>query len=174
MSRNELIEACAAAGMKTSTVSVFLTYGECFKNYGHNVWGLRGLVPDELVIEDAQRSARDRRRRYDRRTMMGQLPGGRPWLDVKITPTILYSGVVTAQWLESAASLPDLDVVDMTDGEHVGTLRISGPFNYGYNPLLRKHSAEVGDVLRVLADPHDGICHAEVGGDELLGVPVDL
>ena len=174
LTRNDLIEACVAAGMKASTVGVFLTYGECFKNYGHNVWGLRGLEPDESVVADAQQSARERGRQYDRRTMTGVTESGRPWLSVKITPTILYSGVITTDWLKGASNLQDLDVLDMTDGEHVGTLRQSGPFNYGYHPILRKNSARVGDVLRVLADPQDGICHAEVGGDELLSEPFDL
>jgi hypothetical protein len=65
MTRNDLIDACVAAGMRVATANVFLTYAECLENIGHNVWALRGTDIPEEVILDLQDDAKARSRSFD-------------------------------------------------------------------------------------------------------------
>ena len=174
MDRNSLIDACRDAGMKAATAGVFTTYAECIKNFGHNVWGLRGaVVPDEVVLA-TQRRARVTRQSYDRHCVRGATQSGRPWMARKVTPTFLNSGVMPFDWGKDALADRKLTALDMLDGEQIGTLRFVNGFNYGYVPYIGKHSMSVGDVIRVLADPESGVCHIESGGDELLSEPFDF
>ena len=174
MDRNSLIDACREVGMKGSTAGIFITYAECIKNFGHNVWGLRGsVVPDDVVLS-TQRRARATRQNHDRRCVMGATATGRLWMARKVTPTFLNSGVMPFDWGKKQLADRKLAAVDMVDGEPVGALRFVKGFNYGYVPYLSKHRLSVGDVIRVLADPESDTCHIESGGDELLSEPFDF
>ncbi|ADB73520.1 sigma factor-like helix-turn-helix DNA-binding protein [Geodermatophilus obscurus] len=173
MDRLSLLAACDEIGMKRATVTVWTTYAECLKRFGHNVWGLRGAdVPAEVVAE-LQEQARAARRAVDRTKIIGVTPSGRPWTARRITPSFLYSGVMAFDWGKDALAHRTLAAVDIDDGQPAGSLRFADNFNWGYNVFLNRHNAQVGDVLRVLADPDNDICYLEIGGDELLGEPFD-
>ncbi|SET21769.1 sigma factor-like helix-turn-helix DNA-binding protein [Geodermatophilus poikilotrophus] len=173
MDRLSLLAACDEIGMKRATVTVWTTYAECLKRFGHNVWGLRGAdVPAEVVAE-LQERARAARRAVDRTKIIGVTPSGRPWTARRITPSFLYSGVMAFDWGKDALAHRTLAAVVIDDGQPAGSLRFADNFNWGYNVFLNRHNAQVGDVLRVLADPDNDICYLEIGGDELLGEPFD-
>ncbi len=173
MDRLSLQAACDDIGMKRATVTVWTTYAECLKRFGHNVWGLRGAdVPPE-VIEQLQAQARAARRAVDRTKLVGTTPSGRPWTARRITPSFVYSGVMTCDWGKPQLAYRTLAAVDMLDGEATGSLRFEDNFNWGYSVFLGRHNAQPGQVLRVLADPDNGTCYLEIGGDELLGEPFD-
>lgn len=173
MDRLSLLAACDEIGMKRATVTVWTTYAECLKRFGHNVWGLRGAdVPAEVVAE-LQEKALAARRAVDRTKIVGVTPSGRPWTARRITPSFLYSGVMAFDWGKDALAHRTLAAVDIDDGQPAGSLRFADNFNWGYNVFLNRHNAQVGDVLRVLADPDNDICYLEIGGDELLGEPFD-
>lgn len=174
MDRNSLLNACREAGMKAATATVFTTYAECIKNFGPNVWGLRGAVVPEEVIHATQRHARTASKTHDRRNVDGTTESGRPWMARKVTPSFLNSGVIPFDWGKNQLTDSKLIAIDMLDGEPVGSLRFVNNFNYGYIPFLGKHSLSVGDVIRVLADPESDRCHIEFGGDELLSQPFDV
>ncbi len=173
MDRLSLLAACDEIGMRRATVTVWTTYAECLKRFGHNVWGLRGSdVPTE-VVEELQAQARAARRAVDRTKIVGVTPSGRPWTARRITPSFVYSGVMTFDWGKAALAHRTLAALYIDDGEPVGSLRFLDNFNWGYNTFLNRHRAQVGDVIRVLADPDNDVCYLEIGGDELLGEPFD-
>ena len=173
MSRNDLIEACSAEGMSTATTSIFLTYAECIENFGPNVWGLRGTDVPVSYVEDLQRSARSRNRAMDRERHEGTTEGGRPWFAQRLTPGMLYSGVLASKWTESLKEDAALTIFDGTDGKATGSLRRSGLFMYGLSKLIRKNRSAVGDFVRVTLYRDDGFAVAEVGGPELAECPGD-
>lgn len=173
MDRLSLQAACDEIGMKRATVTVWTTYAECLKRFGHNVWGLRGAdVPPE-VVEQLQTQARIARRAVDRTKLVGTTPSGRPWTARRITPSFLYSGVMAFDWGKPELAYRTLAAVDMVDGEPAGQLRFEDNFNWGYSVFLGRHKAQAGQVLRVLADPDADTCYLELGGEELLGEPFD-
>lgn len=173
MSRNDLIEACRSEGMSTATTSIFLTYAECIENFGHNVWGLRGTDIPGSYVEDLQRSARSRNRAMDRERQEGTTQGGRPWFAQRLTPGMLYSGVLASKWTENLEEDAALTIFDGTDGEATGSLRRSGLFMYGLSKLIRKNRPAVGDFVRVTLYRDGGFAVAEVGGPELAECPGD-
>lgn len=173
MSRNDLIAACAAEGMRTSTVQVFLTYAECIKNVGHNIWALRGVAVPPAAVEEMQQSARSGARAFDKRAASGTTAGGRPWLAQRISPGVLYSGVLSGRWTRHLPEDGQLSLIDGVDGDKVGTLKRSGDLMHGFARLLRKHQPRVGDAMRVTLYMEDGYSVVEIGGDELLEEPED-
>jgi len=173
MDRLSLLVACDEVGMSSATVNVWTTYAECLKRFGPNVWGLRGaVVPDDAVAR-IQAAAKDVRRATDRSTVAGTTPSGRPWVARRVTPSFMYSGVMPFDWGRPGLEDRSLSAVDMTDGEAAGAIRFAKSFNWGYSVFLRRQRATAGTVLRVLADPDEGVCYLELGGDELLGEPFD-
>ena len=175
MHRNQLMQACRDAGVNVSTANVFLTYGECFKNYGHNVWGVRGLKVAEAAVLRTQREGRAAARAEDRTRLSGVTDGGLPWTAFRVTSSILFSGVTTSAWFTAHySSETELDAIDLSDGEQVGTLKFSGSFNYGYYSLLAKYGPRVGEVVRVVGDVEKRVCFVELGGSELLQEPFDF
>ena len=173
MSRSDLIEACRAEGMNTGTASIFLTYAECIENFGWNVWGLRGTKVPADVIDDLQRSARERSRNFDREFHEGVTEGGRPWFAQRLAPGALHSGVIVTRWSSNLEEDDRLAVIDGTDGERSGTLRRSGNFIYGLSNLIRRNRPDVGDYIRLVLYRQDGYAVADVGGQELTECPYD-
>jgi hypothetical protein len=174
MDRLSLHAACDEIGMKRATVTVWTTYAECLKRFGHNVWGLRGADVSPEVIEELQAQARAARRAVDRTKLVGTTPSGRPWTARRITPSFVYSGVMAFDWGKPQLAYRTLAVIDTTDGEPAGSLRFEDNFNWGYSVFLGRHNAQPGQVLRVLADPEADTCYLELGGDELLDEPFDV
>ena len=173
MDRLSLLAACDEIGMNRSSVTVWTTYAECLKRFGYNVWGLRGAhVPEDAVLQ-LQADARQARKAVDRTKMTGTTPSGRPWTARRVTPSFMYSGVLPFDWGKPSLAHSSLNAIDMVDGESAGTLRFADNFNWGYGVFLRRHDAQPGQVLRVLADPEADTCYLELGGDELLSEPFD-
>ncbi len=173
MHRNAVIEACVAMGMNQSTASVFLTYAECIKRFGHNVWGLRGASVPPEALEQVQARAKRERQAVDSRKLTGVTASGRPWMARVITPTILYSAVLPFDWGREALAGRALRLVDGSDGEEQGLLRFTSNFNYGYAGLFAKNRPKIGHVIRVVADLEEDMALVELGGEELLSEPFD-
>jgi hypothetical protein len=173
MHRNQLMAASAAAGVNPATAGVFTTYGEIFKRFAPNVWGLRGAPVTPSDIQRVTQVAKDDREDADDRAMQGATASGRPWTARVITPTFRYSGVLTAEWGGTLLQERALRAVDALSGEDAGMLRWSGTFNYGYSTLLSRHRPEIGSVIRVTADLEDDFALVEFGGEELLDEPFD-
>jgi hypothetical protein len=174
MTRNDLIDACVAEGMLSSTAGVFLTYAECIENIGHNVWALRGVDVPEEVVNDLQDDARVRSRSFDRGRRQGATAKGRPWFAQRLTSAVLHSGVIISRWASNLDPDTRLTIIDGTDGESAGTLRRSGnDFLYGLSVFIRKNRPAIGDYLRITLYTDDGHAVAELGGDELAELPED-
>jgi len=173
MDRNSLIAACVDMGMSVSTAGVLVTYGEFIKRFAMNVWGLRGIHLSDREVALLQAEAKNRSALVDGTRVSGRTPTGRPWFARRITPSFLFSGVMSHDWERGRLQESRFDVIDGLDGERVGQLRFSGGFNYGYTSWLRKNGAKVGDVIRVTVDEDEGQCIVELGDEELLTEPFD-
>lgn len=174
MTRNDLLAACSSEGMNTATVSIFLTYAECIQNFGRNVWGLRGTRVPEEVVEALQRDARARSRAIDREWHDGVTAAGRPWFTQRITPGMLYSGVVIVpRWSGNLHEDAALAILDGVDGQKVGRLRRSGSFLYGLGGVIRRNEPSVGDFCRITLYADDGYAVVEIGDRELTETPAD-
>ncbi|MGY1771949.1 hypothetical protein [Blastococcus sp. SYSU D00813] len=173
MDRNSLIAACVGAGMSSGTAGVLITYGEFIKRYGPNVWGLRGARVSDRQVAEVQAEAKARTTQIDATRIVGRTATGRPWFARRVTPSFLYSGVMSNDWERHTLDGARLEVVDGLDGESVGQLRFSGSFNYGYAAWLKKNDVKVGDVIRVTVDLNVNQCIVELGDEELLAEPFD-
>lgn len=174
MSRNDLIAACAEIGMSRATTGVYLTYAECLTRVGPNVWGIRGVdIPDDYVRK-LQRDADRVSREFDTQRVEGRTPDGVLWFAQRISAAFLNSGVLPNTWHRAVLADRRLRITDGIDEEDIGVLRFSGGFSHGYNRILRKHNARVGDVVRVTIDLVATCTVVELGGEELLGAPPDL
>ncbi|MBY3986971.1 hypothetical protein HQO84_14415 [Rhodococcus fascians] len=171
--RNELIRRCHEEGMNPSTVQVFLTYAECIWSPGVNIWGLRGVSVDESVVLQLQSDATSLTRSFDSRRCVGSWSNDKIWFYQRISPSVMYTGVVSIKWPSDTDDTVRLQIIDGVDGQPSGMLGRSGGFVYGFLAVLRKNSAISGDVLRVQLIISEGIAIAEVGGDELLEEPFD-
>ena len=89
----------------------------------------------------------------------------------KLTPTVLFSGVIPFDWGKPQLEGKSLKIVDMVGGAEAGTMRFSDHFNWGYATFFRSNNAQPGDVLRGVADLERDLCYLELGGDELLSEP---
>jgi len=173
MDRLSLLAACEEIGMSPSSVTLWITYDESLKRFGPNIWGLRGANVPADVISQLQSEARETHKSFDRRKLIGVTPSGRPWMARKLTPTILYSGVLPFDWGREQLADRTLTMIDMLTGDQVGRSRFSDNFNWGYSGYLRRSAARTGDVLRGIADVDEDTCYLELGGDELLSEPFD-
>ncbi|MGY1988059.1 hypothetical protein ACI792_17720 [Blastococcus sp. SYSU DS0669] len=173
LDRNSLIAACVESGMQASTAGILITYAEFVKRFAPNVWGLRGVNLSSEQIARIQAEAKVRSALVDGSRIAGRTVTGRPWFARRITPSFLFSGVMSHDWEKRELDGCQLDLIDGLDGEPVGQLRFANGFNYGYNSWLRKHEAGVGDVIRVTVDKAEEHCVIELGGEEMLSPPFD-
>jgi hypothetical protein len=173
LDRNGLIAACVASGMQASTAGVLITYAEFIKRFAPNVWGLRGAKLSSEQVAQIQAEAKVRSTLVDGSRVSGRTATGRPWFARRITPSFLFSGVMSHDWEKGELDGCQLEVIDGLDGEPAGQLRFANGFNYGYNSWLRKHDAKVGDVIRVTVDKLEDHCVIELGGEEMLSPPFD-
>jgi hypothetical protein len=172
--RNTLVDACVEAGVNAGTAGVLLTYGECFEKLGHNVWGLRGVgVPNDAVAA-LQAGARARRDAFDKGQVSGSTPSGRPWVARRMSPDVVRSGVLPANFHPGVLQDAGFTVVDASDGETLGRLRRSEAFAYGLARLMIKHRPAVGATVRLTFYSDDMSVLVELGDDGLLGEPPDL
>ena len=174
MTRNELIAACTAAGMQTSTTGVFITYAECIKNFGHNVWGLRGTAVPRDVVEAMQSQARSTARAFNAGTLQGATKAGHLWFAQRLSQGVVFAGVLSGSMSRLLPGDRQLTITDAVDGESVGTMKRSGEhFLYGLSALLRKHRVQPGTVIRAVLHLDDGFVNVEFGDEELLEEPED-
>jgi hypothetical protein len=174
MDRPSLMAACDELGLNRATVGVWTSYAECLKRFGPNVWGLRGAHVSEAVVERVQKEARSTSRSYDRTKLDGRTASGGVWMARRLTPTLIYSGVLPFDWANDVLAGRAFEAIEMVSGESLGTLKFDTNFNWGYTSIFAKERPKPGDVLRLTVDLRDGLAYLELGGDELLSPPFDL
>ena len=170
--RVTLVEAAEAVGMKSATVSVYLSYHPAFASPAHNVWTVLGTDLSSNVIDFIQQQARTRSRREKHDFATGVSKDGNRWVALAVTSNIRMSGVLLRNWLPSDIGHLRLLTID-GQGDACGTVvyNADSGFTHGLGTYLRRFDVQVGDHLLITADLEWESAQVTHGGMQLLGGP---
>ena len=168
MDRRTLSEACAEAGLNSSTVSIWMTFAEWMENIAPNVWGLRGSNPHPAVVEQIRADAKARSAFEVRRREFSWAADGTLEVTADITAAFLGSGTLT---FDSAShrAVAGKKFKMIYEGVEVGAIKVGDEhcWSWGWSKVLSQHGAKLGDVLRANFDLIDNTATVVVGGEKM-------
>lgn len=168
MDRRTLSEACAEAGLSSSTVSIWMTFAEWMENIAPNVWGLRGSNPHPAVVEQIRADAKARSAFEVRRREFSWAADGTLEVTADITAAFLGSGTLT---FDSAShrAVAGKKFKMIYEGVEVGAIKVGDEhcWSWGWSKVLSQHGAKLGDVLRANFDLIDNTATVVVGGEKM-------
>lgn len=168
MDRQSLHEACADAGIASSTCGIWITYAEWMERFGPNVWGLRGSSPNPAAVEAIRQAARARSKAEPHRKNWSWTPDGKISQTMDVTTSFLGSGVLSfVPEIQSVLAGQSLTVV--LDGKQVATAKLGNDhsFCWGWHPAIAAMGAKPGNVLRITVHIAEKTADVQIGGQEL-------
>jgi hypothetical protein len=169
LDRASCVRGCVSRGMNDSTLSLYLTYSSIIAHLGLDLWSLRGVQVDPVVVEAVRRASAARPK--ERRVLdHGWTPEGRLWASVFLptSPASFVFGIPGS--IRGYLAGRDFPAFDET-GYSCGTIGITADgTSYGYGPFLRRRGADEGDILRAEFDIVERRVVLELGDEDLVEV----
>lgn len=136
--------------MNAATVSMWLTFHEAIADYGWAVWGLVGATPSPAAvraIQDGVRAQFERAQIED-----GWNADGQPWLCVRVTRSMLNTGVISVAWHQFMAGRKF--GVLLEDGFSAGNISFGDDhhFVWGWNTALHALKVSHGQSIQATFD----------------------
>jgi hypothetical protein len=164
MATSELRAECGLRGVNGPSFMTCLCYSPLVLRVAPCTYTCVGAP----VQPGAATAVAGRRSRHTKVVLdFGMTPGGRTWLALRITRSIMQTGVIG---IPSAIRkfLGGQYALHSEDDSGVGTIVANGVSAWGLSPFFRRRGGEVGDVL-VLEFDHDARkCKLAIGGQELI------
>src|SRR5207249_4256728 len=110
--RVALLEAAEAVGMKSATVSIYLSFHPAFINPARNVWSVLGTQLTPEAVRDIQQVALLRSRGEARDFVAGITVDGHPWVALAVTSNLRMCGALLRSWLPTGTRSIRLAAID--------------------------------------------------------------
>lgn len=146
--RSTILEACRRARLNTTSVGIYLQFGETIRPVGRGCFALVGTTPTEESITTARASAL---RAQVQNRVTATYPAGGMRLAITIGNALRDSGVVSVSVRVKRLVADRLLVVKSRLGTH-GNLAMSHSLLYGFSTVLNALEAMPGDDLVVDID----------------------
>lgn len=153
MDRVTLLEAAEAVGMKSATVSIYLSFHPAFINPARNVWSILGTQLTPEVVRNIQQLALQRSRSEPHDFLAGMTAQHHPWVALAVTSNLRMSGAILKRWLPTDMRSLRLPAIDGL-GDSCGTVvyNAQNGFTHGLATYFRRFDVRVGDFLLLTAD----------------------
>ena len=167
--RVTLLEAAEAVGMKSATVSIYLSFHPAFINPARNVWSILGTQLTPEAIRNIQQLALQRSRSEARDFVTGITVEGHPWVALAVTSNLRMCGALLRSWLPADTRSLRLSAIDHL-GDACGTVVYNSEngFTHGLGTYLRRFDVRVGEFLLLTADLDWETVQITAGGRRLL------
>jgi uncharacterized protein YjiS (DUF1127 family) len=171
--RVTLLEAAEAVGMKSATVSIYLSFHPAFINPARNVWSILGTQLKPEAVRNIQRLALQRSRSEARDFVAGMTAQDHPWVALAVTSNLRMCGAVLRRWLPIDAKSLRLPAIDGL-GDACGTVvyNAESGFTHGLATYFRRFDVRVGEFLLLTADLDWETAQITHGGSHLLRGPM--
>jgi hypothetical protein len=153
MDRVTLLEAAEAVGMKSATVSIYLSFHPAFINPARNVWSILGTQLTPEAVRNIQRLALQRSRKEGHDFVTGITVQRHPWVALAVTSNLRMSGAILKRWLPSDTGSLRLPAIDGL-GDPCGMVvhNAESGFTHGLATYFRRFNVRVGEFLLLTAD----------------------
>jgi hypothetical protein len=170
--RVTLLEAAEAVGMKSATVSIYLSFHPAFINPARNVWSILGTQLTPEAVRDIQQLALQRSR-SEARDFVAGMTAHHPWVALAVTSNLRMCGAVLRRWLPTDAKSLRLPAIDGL-GDACGTVvyNAESGFTHGLGTYFRRFDVRVGEFLLLTADLDWETAQITHGGRQLLQGPM--
>lgn len=168
--RTEFQELCAARGISRSTFSMYVGNNSIFSRVTNGVYSLTGATFDSFDVESCLKR---NRASISSIADCGWTAEAKPWVALKMTPTIVANGVFAIP-SSIRSFLFGRFVIQASDGTDVGKIQVSEQRAWGLSPLIRRWKVEPGDTLVLEFDLKGRRVKVHLGGDDLVELFCDV
>ena len=172
LDRETFMARCRAAGLKLSSVGVYMTYGTCIYHVAPNVWSVVGNDVSPAVVDAFVSSQGGRNRELE----TGWDEHGRPWMALKVSASFLGTpSIALPRDLRPILSHLEFDVVAPDGSRCCRVLADStGAFIYGWQRFLHQADVDIGDWVKTTFELVPQIALVNSGGAEVVNFTPSL